>query len=67
MPVYIDDFEARGQAPCVASGLDPEALFAYEPRSFRLKKAENQANRHPKPTRESAMSRRCELTGKGLL
>jgi len=67
VPVYIGDFGARGQAGCTGSGLDPEALFAYEPRSFRLKKAENQANRHPKLIRESAMSRRCELTGKGLL
>jgi large subunit ribosomal protein L28 len=66
VPVYIGDFWGVGQASCAASGLDPEALFAYEPRSFRLKKAENQANRHPDP-RESAMSRRCELTGKGLL
>src|ERR1700761_1710471 len=56
LPVYIGDFPAPGQAGRCKLGLDPEALFAYEPRSFRLKKAENQANRHPKTTRESAMS-----------
>src|SRR5262249_45157420 len=65
VPVYIGDFGAPGQAGRAQSGLDPAALFAYEPRSFRLKKAENQANRQT--IRESAMSRRCELTGKGLL